>query len=133
MLSRLGFSVSSDEVNRFKQSAVRDEKSNVIPPSEDFCTQWSGDNVNHNVMTLDGLGTFHGMGIISMSTPYAVNALSNGKFGEGNMRRLKRIHATDVSRNRGIPILSYNKCQVCADNSQFQADTSSDLSIYAAI
>ena len=110
MLSRLGFSVSSDEVNRFKQSAVSDEKSNVIPPSEDFFTQWSGDNVDHNVMTLDGLGTFHGMGIISMSTPYAVNAISNVKFGEGNMRRLKRIHATDVARNRGIPILSYNKC-----------------------
>jgi hypothetical protein len=30
-------------------------------------TQWSADNVDHNVATLDDLGTFHGMGIISMS------------------------------------------------------------------
>jgi len=32
-------------------------------------TQWSGDNMNHNLCTLDGQNTFHGMGIVSMSTP----------------------------------------------------------------
>ena len=32
-------------------------------------TQWVADNVNHNIATLDGHGTFHGMGIISLSTP----------------------------------------------------------------
>ena len=29
--------------------------------------QWSADNVDHNIITLTGKGTFHSMGIISMS------------------------------------------------------------------
>jgi len=28
-------------------------------------TQWVADNIDHNVRTLDGYGSFHGMGIIS--------------------------------------------------------------------
>ena len=31
-------------------------------------TQYIADNVDHNVITLDGSGTFHGMGITSAST-----------------------------------------------------------------
>ena len=30
--------------------------------------QWSADNVDHNLRTLTGKGTFHGMGIVSMSS-----------------------------------------------------------------
>jgi len=40
-------------------------------PSDNECfparfTQWVADNIDHNVATLDGLGTFHGMGIIAV-------------------------------------------------------------------
>ena len=28
-----------------------------------------GDNVDHNILTIDGKGTFHGMGIIAILTP----------------------------------------------------------------
>jgi len=31
--------------------------------------QFAADNVDHNICTLDGSGTFHGMGIITMVTP----------------------------------------------------------------
>ena len=31
--------------------------------------QHVADNVDHNVRTIDGHGTFHGMGILSVSTP----------------------------------------------------------------
>jgi len=31
-------------------------------------TQWIGDNVDHNVATLDGLASFHGMGLMAVST-----------------------------------------------------------------
>jgi hypothetical protein len=31
--------------------------------------QFIADNVNHNIRTLDGHNTFHGMGIIATSTP----------------------------------------------------------------
>jgi len=32
-------------------------------------TQWVADNVDHNVASLDGTGSLHGMGIIAVSTP----------------------------------------------------------------
>ena len=35
---------------------------------EIFC-QFSADNVDHNIRTLDGLNTFHGMGIIAIICP----------------------------------------------------------------
>ena len=31
-------------------------------------TQWIGDNLDHNVRTIDGKNTFHGMGIITAGT-----------------------------------------------------------------
>ena len=68
-MSRLGFSISYDEVTRFKQSVIQSESfENLI--TEYFpgtFTQWVADNVDHNVATLDGQGTFHGMGIIANS------------------------------------------------------------------
>ena len=70
-LNRLGFSVSYDEVTRFKQNFV--QSTNV----EDFIlgshegdsfTQRTADNVDHNVATIDGKQTFHGMGIVGATT-----------------------------------------------------------------
>ena len=49
-LSRAGFSISYDEVTRFKQSAAQ-HTDNVLPPSFPlYFTQRSGDNVDHNVI-----------------------------------------------------------------------------------
>ena len=33
-------------------------------PVDGQCLQYVADNVDHNIATLDGHGTFHGMGII---------------------------------------------------------------------
>ena len=70
-LFRLGFSISYDEVTRYKQSVIQSKSlENLL--SEYFpgtFTQWVADNVDHNVGTLDGQGTFHGMGIIAVSSP----------------------------------------------------------------
>ena len=65
-LSRLGFSITYDEVSRYKQSVIQSESlENVLTEySLGNFTQLVADNVNHNVATLDGQGTFHGMGII---------------------------------------------------------------------
>ena len=64
-LARLGFSITYDKVVRYKQSVIQSETlENLLteyPP--DTFTQWAADNVDHNVATLDGQGTFHGMGI----------------------------------------------------------------------
>ena len=66
-LFKLGFSESYHEVNRFKQGVVMPENveeilsAYVAPGGEGFVT-FAADNVDHNVSTLDGHGTFHGMG-----------------------------------------------------------------------
>jgi hypothetical protein len=69
-LQRFGFSVSTDEIRRYKHSIMQTIHDNdtisddmTIEPIMHFVA----DNVDHNVRTLDGLGTFHGMGIISAS------------------------------------------------------------------
>ena len=38
-------------------------------------TQFAGDNVDHNIRTLDGSRTFHGMRIIVISTPFPGNSV----------------------------------------------------------
>jgi hypothetical protein len=74
MLSRLGFSITADEVDRFKQSVILSDEDSLPQKCPGSFTQWAADNVDHNVATLDGQGTFHGMGIISMSVCDSVDA-----------------------------------------------------------
>jgi len=69
MLSWLGFSASYDEVNRYKQCVVQCDTEDLCVSYPSHFTQWSGDNMDHNLCTLDGQNTVHGMGIVSMSTP----------------------------------------------------------------
>ena len=72
-LARLGFSVSYDEVRRYKQSVLEmlptPDSSLTLPLPDDVSnvpfTCFVADNVDHNIRTLDGYGTFHGMGLIS--------------------------------------------------------------------
>ena len=97
-LNKLGFCVSYDEVTRFKQNVV--QSTNV----EDFIsashsgssfTQWIADNVDHNLATIDGKQTFHGMGIICATT---------GQFGykkDTEIPREKYVQATQVIKNKG--------------------------------
>ena len=70
-LSHLGFSSSYDEVVRYKQSAIVAEAEPCTTDSYSYpaaFTQWVGDNVDHNISTIDGYDSFHGMGIISITT-----------------------------------------------------------------
>jgi hypothetical protein len=105
MLARLGFSVTHDEVGIYKQSVVQSDNSNAPESYPSSFTQWSGDNIDHNIKTLDGAGTFHGMGIISMTTP--CSRLEAGGFINTPIQRLKRCPAASLVRNRGITLLHY--------------------------
>ena len=103
-MSALGYSMSYDEVTRFKQNVHRHER--IDDYLKDYFPgsfhQWHGDNADINVGTLDGKGTFHGMGIMISST------------GKGERRstmptipRRKIMKVGDLIRNRGIPIIPY--------------------------
>jgi hypothetical protein len=96
-LAQLGFSLSVDEIRRYKYSVLNTDQetghniSKVVP-----VMHFVADNVDHNITTLDGLGTFHGMGIISATV------LPPGGFG--NMKRLVKrlkqpLRASEATHN----------------------------------
>jgi len=70
-LSHLGFSISYDEVVKYKQSIIQCKtvENLLFEYIPGTFTQRVADNVDHNVGSLDGQGYFHGMGIIAVSSP----------------------------------------------------------------
>jgi len=110
-LSRLGFSISYDEVARYKMSVMQASSDNQQPHMSDTTTagssftQFIGDNVDHNVRTLDGCNTFHGMGVIAAS----VTDGSSYSLHGGRIRRLtQRVKVADVCRDKVVEVVSYN-------------------------
>ena len=105
-LSRLGFSISYDEVNRYKQSVIESESldnllAEYLPGA---FTQWVADNVDHNVASLDGTGSLHGMGIIAISTPKDnVSLIAKSRV----ISRQPRVKVTELVKDKGVPILQY--------------------------
>lgn len=67
-LHHLGFCCWYQEVHQFERNAAKFHGTNIPDLSTEF-VQYVADNVDHNIRTLDGLGTFHGMGMIAAITP----------------------------------------------------------------
>ena len=105
-LFKLGFSISYSEVNRFKQSVVQSE--DLMHPNQkhypEMFTQYVADNVDHNLVSLDGSGSFHGMGIISVSTP--TKNFTDAQQ-ESKVHREKVIKSKALTFDKGIPIEYY--------------------------
>lgn len=68
-LNSHGFCSSYANVQRFERSAAASQSTEIPGCTEDHFIQFMADNVDHNIRTLDGKGTFHGMGIIGAITP----------------------------------------------------------------
>ena len=101
-----GFSISYDEIARYKQSVIcASDDSFDIQAYPSHFTQWVGDNVDHNTKTLDGLNTFHGMGLIATSTPLST---STDAIEERPVMQLKRTSVKDVIKYCGIEINFYS-------------------------
>ena len=65
-LEKLGYSISYDEVQCYKQSLMSSDTDVLSSASTKFA-QFVSNNVDHNVCTLYGSGTLHGMGMIVCS------------------------------------------------------------------
>ena len=63
-----GFCCSYNQVHQFEQSAVLTYGTDIPDYTSQF-VQYAADNVDHNIKTLDGNNTFHGMGMIAAVTP----------------------------------------------------------------
>ncbi|KAG1650221.1 hypothetical protein GQR58_028237 [Nymphon striatum] len=118
-LSHLGFSVSYQEVTRFKQSAMATEDASQIstkfPPGT--FTQYVADNVDHNLCTLDGKDTFHGMGIIQSST--------NKSRLQRQSQTIKREFlkpVSQVTKDKEIPLVQYIDSNFCVMSKKIFTD-----------
>ena len=124
-LCKLRFSISSDEILRYKHSAISEsieqDEDVGVTESVSFC-QWAADNVDHNTITLTGKGTFHGMGIVSMSEKSRSasselikrlkNRLKNIDFTQHHNITIHQFHSTSEKRLAKIylkPILNLRK------------------------
>ena len=68
-LHKHGFCCSYHEVSKFEQSAAVTQGIEIPNLKPEHLIQYAADNVNHNICTLDGHNTFHGMGMIATVTP----------------------------------------------------------------
>ena len=106
-LARCSFSISLDEVTRYLQSVMTSFVGwNPKQVENSQFTQFVADNVDHNIRTVDGHETFHGMGIISVS-----------HFGPGVQvahqpripRSKARITKREACMGKSIATLFYNR------------------------
>ena len=91
---------------------VRDFEKNVavvdgtdIEINENSFIQYIADNVDHNICTLDGHGTFHGMGIIATSMPISKSTKVIPRI---------QVSMSDISKVAGINI-KYRKDPMISD------------------
>ena len=64
------FCSSYTEVKKYEGSAAFHQETAINGLEEGSFLQYTADNVDHNIRTLDGLDIFHGMGIVVSVTPY---------------------------------------------------------------
>ena len=106
-LFRLGFSISYREITKYKQASATfktiEEEIKALTNHGGF-TQFVADNVDHNIATLDGHGTFHGMGIIASTVG------GHQRTSEVKIKRPQNILSTAdlLTKLKGIPIVPYD-------------------------
>jgi len=96
--------VTYDEVVRSVLHYDSELQSTAAPFPSNF-TQFVADNVDHNVATLDGKGTFHGMGLIAVSTK---TEAWSANLRRRAVNRVKRTNVMDVVNRKGVPIVQYH-------------------------
>ena len=105
-LNRSGLCINPDEVTRLKQSVIQNENIDVVVIlNPDSFIQHVVDNTDHDVCTLDGKNTHHGLGTIAIAT--TKNQIDDPVCSRLLIPRenLKRIN--EVIKDKGIPIEQY--------------------------
>ena len=97
-----GFCVSYTEVRKFERNAALAQGIDLPGFTPDQCMQYAGDNVDHDLCTIDGKNTFHGMGIIATVTP----ALKTKRVVP--RRNVTPQEIADIARINILPYLGEN-------------------------
>ena len=98
-LHNLGFCSPYSEIQSFQQNASISHGTDVPGFTSTEFIQYSADNVDHNICTLDGHGTFHGMRMIASVTPAT-------RFKQVIPR--VKVNAKDIALVGSVPIKYHN-------------------------
>lgn len=103
-LSDKGFYLSYDEALLFKACAAKHQGDTFSNLQGSFC-HFIADNVDHNTITIDGRGTYHGMGLMYTATPAVkIN------------RTLPRDILSLEDRPASLMIRQFRKLRKCGEN-----------------
>ncbi|KAG7178151.1 hypothetical protein Hamer_G003931 [Homarus americanus] len=125
-LHEMRFSSSYKQVMRFEKNAADSVAPDLLVDDIDLLDMtflFAGDNVDHNILTIDGRRTFHGMGIIA--------ALTLGRTKDHVIPRRNDTNL-DFSVKSKIPIIEHRFAKHVRQTSmfeQFPALVSSDKTI----
>ena len=113
-LHQMGFGSSYSEVLRFEKNAAACVAPDMIGTdtiSENTALLFAADNVDHNILTIDGKGTFHGMGMIVALTP-----------GQRSVHAIPRHKITDliIPEDAKVTITDYNRSRYARESIKFQ-------------
>ena len=102
-LSGLGLSITPDEVTLYRQFVPEDSTILSTSLQNGAFIQWSVDNVDDNLATLDGKGMFHGIGIV-------VAVTSSVSFSQlTQITRLKKKKpVAEIIKDREVAIFNYD-------------------------
>ncbi len=106
-----GFCCSYEEVKRFEENAAQSHGTDIPNLTTEF-VQYTADNVDHNIRTLDGHGTFHGMGMIAAITPgiKSGHLLLRAKETFFDLSKLGRVKIHyHKEESRGMTAVTYQK------------------------
>lgn len=95
-LNNMGYCSSYWEVQKFEANAAA-SLNTQIPVNDGTFFQFIADNVDHNIRTIDGNNTFHGMGIIASSVPVKVESrrIPRNDIDLDEIANLGRINITN--------------------------------------
>ena len=104
-LFQLGFCKSYGVVQNFQKGAAVDKQDSLldIDSRNGEFLQWSADNVDHNLVTIDGKNSIHIMGIIATVTP--------GRFADVKIPRKTGIISKEIAETSKIEISFYKGVQ----------------------
>ncbi|KAK6192248.1 hypothetical protein SNE40_003750 [Patella caerulea] len=102
-LYSLGFSISHDELVLLRHSIMQQvDDLSILSSPEKKPVQFVGDNADSRIQTLDGSGTFHGLGMIKFAKKkYAT------REDTVRIQRRSRISVSQFKDMKTIPVLSY--------------------------
>lgn len=107
-----GFCSSYAEVQKFKRCASVHDESSLAGVTSAHAVQHVADNADHDVCTMDGRNTFHGMALLATVTPPLINSRSP----------IPRVEVSldEVAQKGKIPIYPYRLSETVLSKVQYE-------------